>query len=354
MHKTPLLKIVYVFLVVLGVWMGLKFALPVAIPFLLGAAIAIAAEPMVGLLTKRLRSPRWLACGVGVTLVFLLLIGALVILIALLAKQAAKMAVVLPQLAEAAQSGLGSLESWLLTLASRAPGEVGNVLTGAVTELFSGSSAMMDGLIGRAVSLASRILTAVTDGALGFATGVLAAYMISVRLPQLRKMFRERLPEAWRSRYLPALKGLKGAMGGWIMAQIKLAGVALGLMLVSFWVLRIDYAPVWAAVIAVVDAFPILGCGTVLLPWSLICFLQGQRARAMGLLGVYALVWLTRSVLEPKLLGKELGLDPLLTLLSIYAGLKLFGFLGMLLAPMLAMTVLRLVKSYPRRGDMEG
>ena len=347
MDKTPSRRGLYLILGAVGLWLGVRYLLPVAIPFLLGALIAFAAERMVGLLAGRLRLPRWAAAGIGVTLVFLLLLGTLVLVIAVLVKQAGRLSVVLPELVEATRDSLGSLEAWLLSLAGRVPGEVGQVLRTGIYELFSGSGTMMDGLMDRALGLASQLITVLTDGALALVTSVLAAYMISVRLPWLRDLVRERL-----GRFTEAVTQIKGAAVGWLLAQLKLAGMAFGLLLIAFWILRIPYGPVWAGVIALVDAFPILGCGTVLLPWCLVCFLQGQTARALGLLGTYALVWLVRSVLEPRLLGKELGLDPLVTLIAIYGGLKLFGFVGMLLAPVLVMVGMRAVKwerkAFPR------
>ena len=88
---------------------------------------------------------------------------------------------------------------------------------------------------------------------------------------------------------------------------------------------------------------PVLGTGTILLPWSLILFLQGDNARSIGLLGLYAVISLTRSALEPKLVGKELGLDPLVTLFSLYTGYKLWGIGGMILSPLMAVTAIQLV-----------
>lgn len=344
MIKAPFSKLIYAALAALAVWLGIKYALPVALPFFLGGAIAVAAEPVAGLMNRKLGAPRWLASVSAVTLVLLLLMGVAVALLALMFKQAGRLGAVLPELAKAVSGGLGSIELWLLGLAEKVPGEARTVLTNGVTSLFSGSSAVMEQAVSRGLGLASQILGAVTDGALGLATGVLAAYMLSMRLPKLKKLVHDRLPEVWHSRYLPALKGLKSAALGWLTAQLKLSGVALVLLLICFWVLQIPYAPIWAVVIAVVDAFPVLGCGTVLLPWSLICLLQNQQSRGIGLLGVWVLTWLTRSVLEPRLLGKELGLDPLVTLVAIYAGLKLLGIAGMLLAPLLAMLVVRLLK----------
>ena len=98
-----------------------------------------------------------------------------------------------------------------------------------------------------------------------------------------------------------------------------------------------------AFVVSLFDILPVLGTGAVLLPWSLICFLQSNTPRAIGLLGLYASITLIRSSLEPKLVGRQLGLDPLVTLMALYAGFKLWGLGGMILAPMLTVTALQLL-----------
>ena len=111
----------------------------------------------------------------------------------------------------------------------------------------------------------------------------------------------------------------------------------------GFFLLGVEYAPVWALAVAAVDALPILGTGTILVPWSLVCLLQKEGGRALGLLGLYAATALSRSFLEPKLVGRQLGLDPLVTLIALYTGFRLWGLLGMFLMPMLAITVISML-----------
>ena len=93
---------------------------------------------------------------------------------------------------------------------------------------------------------------------------------------------------------------------------------------------------VLALLVALVDAVPVLGTGTVLVPWGAVLMLQGQTLKGLGLLGIWVAAVLTRTVLEPRLVGKHLGLDPLLTLLFLYVGYRFWGILGMIFAPMLA------------------
>ena len=96
------------------------------------------------------------------------------------------------------------------------------------------------------------------------------------------------------------------------------------------------------------DTLPVLGTGTVLLPWSLVCFLQGDPPRALGLVSTYVVVTLTRSMLEPKFLGRHLGLDPLTTLVALYIGFRLWGIGGMILAPVLTVIAMQLTADRPQ------
>lgn len=334
---------------ILGGWFLIRYALPVLFPFLLGAGLALAAEPMAAPLEHRLKLKRWLASGVAVCTVFILLLAFLVLLTALLLRQAGRLTAIVPELAESVQLGMGSLESWLLTVSSHAPQGIRNVLNRTVTGFFSDGTAMVNQVTGVLPGVLSKVFGHVTSGFLSLATAVLAAFMISAKLPRLREFLRQRLPQSWQKQYLPALRGLRKAVTGWLTAQLKLTVVVMGLLVVSFWLLKIPHGPFWGAVIALVDALPVLGCGVVLVPWSLICLVQGQRLQCIGLLGTYALVWLVRSVLEPRLLGKELGLDPLVTLLSIYAGFQLLGLPGMLLAPLIAVVLTKLLKEFSKK-----
>lgn len=324
----------------LGTWFGVRYALPILLPFLLGTGVALAAEPLVGLLNRRIRLRRWLASGVGVSLVLVLLVGLLTVIAAVLVRQMSLLAV--PELFEGIHQGLGSLEQWTLSWASRAPARMQQTLTGAINGLFSGSSSFLEKIAASLLAGVRRLLGTLTSGFFGFATTVLAAFMISSRLPRLRGFVLEHLPRSWKRRDASALLEVRKVVTGWCSAQLKLTGVTLGILLIGFWLLKIPNSILWSLVVALLDMLPVLGCGTVLLPWSLISMLQGNQLRALGLTAIYALVWLARSVLEPKLLGKELGLDPLLTLFSIYAGYQLLGVPGMLLAPVLAVVVTRI------------
>lgn len=329
-------KLILLLVTATACWLGVRFLLPIATPFLLAALLALAAEPLVHGLNKHLHLPRGVAAGIGITVALVLTVLLLLALCALLVRELGALAGVLPDLESATLSGLDSLEIWLLGLAQKAPKGISPILVHGVEGMFSSGSALLDGLTSRLLNLATSILKALPDSALGLGTWVLASFMLSARLPRIRAWLVEHLPKAWHERYAPHLQTLKKTVSGWLLAQSKLVGVTFCILTAGFLLLQISHPILWAAATCLVDILPVLGTGTVLIPWSVVCFLQGDSLRGIGLLAIYAVVSLLRSVLEPRLVGKQLGLDPLVTLLAIYAGYRLWGLPGMLIAPVLA------------------
>ena len=334
-------KYIFYVLCFLLAYLGVRYLLPLLLPFALGAGLALAAEPLVRLLDRRL--PRAAAAGIGVSVTFAILALLVTILCGLLIRELGVLADVLPELLEAAKGGMESLERFLTDLVARSPESIRPLLIEQVEGLFSGGSALLDKVTGWLLALASGVLARLPDSALGFGTGLIASFMISAKLPRWKEWIRGRWPEEKLRPALDTLAGLKEAVFGWLKAQVKLSGVTWALMTAGFWLLGISYAPLWAAAVALVDAFPVLGTGAVLVPWSLVSFLQGDSARAFGLLGLYGAVTLIRTLLEPRLVGRQLGLDPLVTLITLYAGYRLWGLPGMILSPILAVTATQLV-----------
>ncbi len=318
-------------------------AVAIALPFVLGALLALGAEPATALAQRRLHLPRPAAAGVGVGCFFVLLAALTVLLGSLLLRQLGRLWALLPRLVDAIGQGLAIVRQWLLTLTGQLPETMQAAARGNVERLFSDGSAMLDQAVSHIPRAATGLVGTLSQWALVLVTAVVSGCMISARLPQLR----QKLPPVWRERWLPALGAARRAVGGWLLAQGKLMGLTFCVLSAGFFLLRIGHALPLAAVIALVDAFPVLGTGTVLLPWSLVCLLQGDTPRGIGLLGVYAVAWLLRSVLEPRLVGRELGVDPLLTLFAAYAGFCLLGLTGMLLSPFAAMALQRLIP-HPR------
>ena len=332
-------------------WVSLKYLLPIVLPFLLGAALALAAEPVVHLLTVRLHLPRGLSAGIGVSLALVLLVSLLVLLGAFLVRELGVLAGILPDLEQTAVSGMSALEGYLLKLSDKLPTMLGEPVSRSVQGFFSSGTVLVDQLAQRLPGFASALFSHVPGSALMVGTGVLSAFMVSARLPKLRRWFRRRPWYDKLKQWRPALQAVRTALWGWIKAQLMLCLLTGGIVTAGLLFLRISYAPVWALLIALVDAIPVLGTGTVLIPWAVVSLVQGRQFRAIGLLVIYGITFLARSFLEPRLVGRQLGLDPLMTLAALYAGFRLWGFGGMILAPLLCVAASEVGKLSLSPGD---
>lgn len=343
MSQSPLKKMLLFLTAAVVFWLTARQLLPIAMPFLLAALLALAAEPLVSVFQKRMKLPRAAATGIGVCITLVLLVLVVMVLGALALRQLKSLAGVVPDLEDTAMQGLSSMQSWLLGLVANAPEAVQPIVTRSVENLFSSGTNFLDQLSAKLLSLASGVVSRLPDSALGVGTWLLASFMISAKLPDIRRWITSHLPDSWRDKHLPTLQRLKKSVLGWLLAQCKLMGITFLILGVGFFILQIRHALLWAAVVSLVDALPVLGTGMVLIPWSLVCLLQGETVRAVGLLGVYIASALTRSIMEPKLIGKQLGLDSLVTLIAMYAGYCLWGIAGMILAPLLAVTATQLL-----------
>ena len=318
----------------LAAWLGLRLVLPLMYPFLLGALLALGAEGVADFLERRLRLPRFLAAGLAVGALVAGLGGLMLLLAALAVSQLGGLCEALPSIAATVRSGLALLENRLLSLGSGLPG-----YRQAITGLFSDGEELIT-KVGRLVlGRAGAILTRLPGQTLSLGTALLSGFMICAKLPSIRTRLRSRRADPRLEALQKALGKLKNAGKLYLCSQLKLMGVTFCLLFAGFSLLRVGYPLLIALLVTLVDALPVLGTGSILIPWALVCFLEGSGARALGLLGLYATAALTRSVLEPKLVGSHLGLDPLVTLMAMYCGLRLWGLWGMLLLPMLAAAV---------------
>lgn len=328
----------------LGLWLFFKHLLPLLFPFGFGLLLAMAAEPAVRTGTRLLRLPRWAAAGLGVSLTLTLLIVLVGIVGAALVRELGELAGRLPDVQDSARQAADTLRVFLENAAAHAPEGVRPLASRSVSWLFASPEVLMEQVSGRLPGAITGFLGKVPNGALTVGTGILSGFMLSARLPELKKSLAERLPQRFRTHILPALHRMKTALLAWLKAQLKLTAVTFGILLVGFLLLRIPYAPLWAGVVAVVDAVPVLGTGTVLVPWALVSVIGKKQLLAIGLLCIYGCTFITRTVLEPKLLGRSLGIDPLLTLVFLYIGFRFWGFWGLIFTPIIAAAVLSAVK----------
>lgn len=181
---------------------------------------------------------------------------------------------------------------------------------------------------------------------------VISSFYFALDRERVGKFFSSLVPQTWRH-HLPELRRSAGrAAAGYIKAYLIILLITFCELFIGFSVLRVDYAFLLAAVIAVIDILPVLGVGTVLIPWATIAFIERNMRLGFGLLILYGVIVIVRQFAEPKIVGGTLGIHPLLTLAAMYLGFRLFGVAGMIIGPILALLARAIATAC--RGAPEG
>ncbi len=323
------------------------FLLPLLLPFGLAYLLALAAEPAVTALGRRTGLPRWLRSGLCVTGVYAAAFSLLWFFGRILWEELLRLVRQLPELLAQLQPTLRRLRDWMESAAQRAPEGLTAPLIRWIGELFDGGAGLLESVYSFLSALVSGMFTGVPKLFVTAVTTVIATYMISAALPEVKDWLRQRLPKLWVKRLRGVRDRARAAFGGWCKAQIKIWLLVFGILSLGLLVLGVEFPLLFAGIIALLDALPVLGTGTVLIPWALVSFLQNSSVLGFGLLALYAVTSLARSVLEPHLVGRQLGLHPLFTLMAFYGGYRIFGVLGMVLLPLIAMLIKPLLSPEP-------
>lgn len=181
----------------------------------------------------------------------------------------------------------------------------------------------------------STFISSLPDIGLFAVTTVLAMYFTSLSYPAILSFLKRQLPPSWQAKCRDSVICFRSTVRKWLRAQLLLILTTFLILLGGFIWIGLDYALLAAVFTAVVDALPVLGTGTVLIPWAAGCFLLGDTGRGIALLALYALAVLAHTLLEPRLLAGQADLPPISALLAMYLGFHFLGVGGMLLFPIL-------------------
>lgn len=324
-------------------WFGARLLLGLLAPFLAAFALAAAMESAVRLLVRR-GLPRRAASALT-TLLALGVIGALLRLLAgWIWELISELGRVAPRLVSALGEKLASLEAYAARFAASMPQGFPDTLRAALSSAGSALGELPAQLSARLLSLAAGTAQNAPGILLFLISLFLGAYLFSASYPGVIGFVRSRLPEKARLRAAELAEDLRGSLGGWLRAQLILAGLCFVELLGLFLLLGVRAAAPRAAVVAVVDALPVFGMGIVLVPWALGALLLGETGRGLALLLGWALGALGRNLLQARLLSGQIGIHPLVSLVSIYAGWRVWGVWGMIVFPLFFAMLQRLAE----------
>ena len=188
----------------------------------------------------------------------------------------------------------------------------------------------------------TNIASAVGSFVIAFLFFLVGAYFMTADYPGLRKRISAKIPGIIRPHMNHLREAMGSAMFGYIKAQLILSGVVCLVIFLALTVYGQPYSLLIAIAAGIIDLIPFFGSGTVLVPWAIVTLLWGDYPKALMLIILALVLFLFRKLAEPKVMGNQTGLSPLLSLVSIYVGLKTGGVIGMILVPVLCMIVIGL------------
>lgn len=318
-----------------AIYIAFRWLLEPLMPFLLAGAAALLLRPAAELLSKKLR----ISIRITAPLVLLAVAAALSCGVYFAARRLLDEGI---RLLNAVAGNAGTildaillrLEAWsdrlpFLTLFVESERGIA-ALSDAIVPALTGFAAKLPGFL---AEMAAKL----PDALLYLLVTLLAACYLTVDLPRLyqaalRPFSREAVErwEAGRRKIAQSCKHLLGAYGSILL-------LTFAELWIGFLILRVEYAFTLALLIAVIDILPVLGVGSVLIPWALGAALFGDTYTAAGLLLLFGVISLIRQIIEPHMIGRSVGLHPLLSLGAMYAGLKLMGVPGLIIMPCLAL-----------------
>lgn len=310
-------------LFLLGGWIFCRWLLKPLLPLLVALLLACLLERPTGWLRRRTGLPRGV-CALLALLLLLVLTGCgCWLLLHFLAPQVSRIAAMMPDLLENALQSFTALQQKLFR--GKTPISISENPVPADLE----PERLLTSLGWAASSLPDLLLTAVYIPT--------AAMLLTGRIKRLLVRLQRRFPSSLWRRGRQWLRFLRDVLLGWLRAQAVMTAAVFALLLAGLLLMRIDNALPLSALIALADSLPLLGAGLFLLPWGLAALLLGQTAQGVGLLLLYVVLCVVRSALEPRLVGRQLGLSPLVSLTAFYLGWRLAGVWGMLLGPLVAL-----------------
>lgn len=326
------------------IFVGLKLLI-FFMPFVIGWFISYIATPVVNWLEKRLK----IAKKLGLTILIVGVLAVFMWLIYLagskLVEEVIRLIQDMPSLYEDAENGLRSIGASFAGVFGMLPEGIQE----GWTTMFNNFDQTMGEIIGKfsdpAVTATGNAAKRIPSILISVIVTIVSAYFFIADREELIIWSKKIAPDPIVRRMTLVMDNLKYAVGGYFKAQFKIMAVVFVILTVGFMAVGIHFSFLLALLIAFLDFLPFFGTGTALLPWALYKLLVGNYKMALALIVIYAVTQLVRQLIQPKLVGDSVGLNPLLTLVLLYIGYRIGSVLGMILAVPVGMIVINLFKA---------
>ncbi len=338
-----IINIVYIILIIFVIYMILKYAFALFLPFLAALLISFISEPAITLLTDRLKIKRSISSVICITFLVLILIGVMALLSVTVMSKLKELYDSMPEYIEQLTAYFNNLKLKsnynIISPFERITLTIFEYIKNIdMITLFSGSFGSF------AINSFSGIVTSIPYILMTLIITFVSAVFISISFKDIKKFIILQFSEKHKNLILESKRSLSGIFKKYVKSYAALMLITFSELTLFFIIFDIRPAASVALIIAAVDILQVLGLGTVMLPWSLICLVSGDSTKGLILLSIYAVITVVRQIIEPKIIGENIGLHPVVTLIAIYIGLKILGVLGMFITPILIMLIRDLQK----------
>ena len=332
-----------VLLIIAAVFLFFTKLIKYVAPFLLAFLIMVSIEKPVDFIQKRLKLPRSIAVAVSLLFFVALVGGILVFTFYKLINELWRLAL------EIARMDFNPIIEYFQSLIEKGQDLFFSLPESLATTIEQTWEMNIPKLTQLASEISSRLMNIVMgmidfvkflpDVLVFIIVMMVSAYFMSRDRRQISEYLSERIPDKWFNKIRNLRDDMIGAFAGFIKAQILLMGITFLELLIGYQILGVEYAFFFALITAIIDILPILGTGTVLIPTAIVHMVTGNIPRGLGFLCLYFIIFVIRQILEPRVVGQSIGLHPLVTLMSMYIGLRILGVAGMFLGPIIVILI---------------
>jgi len=300
-------------------------------PFVVGLLVSMIANPMVKFLEKKVKLLRKHSSAIIIILVIALIVGAGAFVITIIVREAKELITDWPEIEKDLTATFNNIYIYINKITATLPASFRNAIDKAIAGLSDSVSTYIKELPMPSVSDAGNVMTNIADGFLTVIVTILSAYFFAACRDELISGLQKRLPESFVNYWKMVYGNFIAAIGGYFKAQFKIMLILVVIMFAGFEILRVNYSFLIALGIALLDVLPVFGTGAVLWPWAIIEMISGNYVRAIGFVVIYLICQVVKQVLQPKMVGDSIGMHPLLALLAMFIGYRLYGVLGMII-----------------------
>lgn len=334
-------------------YLGGPLALEIMTPFILAFIMAWAFNPVVRGLQRKLGATRKVYSFIMVIL-FYALLGFLIVLFGkVLIGQVIGLARSLPSILSQMQDTYQQLMEQLRLVMEKVPNQYQEIeaeLFTAIDAAWQWFKGALSTLLSRAVSWTSNAAMRLPEQFIFLTVLVLASCFITADYPDLRDRIKDGMTPSTRRSLRLLRTSIKTAVGGFFRSQLIFAIVDMAIILTFFFFMKVSYPLPIALVLAFLDFIPFFGAGTVIVPWGVIALIVGRYNMGLQLLILYGILYTLRRIFEPRVLGGQVGFSSLSMLFWMFAGMKVAGVTGLVVAPIVGIAV----TNFWRTGIFDG